>query len=265
MRKIGIIGCGNMGGAILAGLWRNAEDPSSVICADASEKALASVAERYPDVTIAKDNASCAAESDLLILAVKPQFLDGVLADIALPLRQDTVLLSIVAGKKIEYLAKRLPAGAKIVRAMPNTPALVGKGMTAYCASETVTAEEKSAAADILGLLGHAEEVPERLMDTVTGLSGSSPAFVYMMIEAMADGAVLDGMPRDMAYRFAAQTVFGSAAMVLETGEHPGVLKDMVTSPAGTTIEGIAVLEERGFRSALMEAVKAAADRSREL
>ena len=265
MRKIGIIGCGNMGGAILAGLWRNAEDPSCVICADASEKALASVRERYPDVIIAENNAACAAESDLLILAVKPQFLDGVLADIALPLRQDTVLLSIVAGKKIEYLAKRLPAGTKIVRAMPNTPALVGKGMTAYCASETVTAEEKSAAADILGLLGHAEEVPERLMDTVTGLSGSSPAFVYIMIEAMADGAVLDGMPRDMAYRFAAQTVFGSAAMVLETGKHPGVLKDMVTSPAGTTIEGIAVLEERGFRSALMEAVKAAADRSREL
>ena len=265
MRKIGIIGCGNMGGAILAGLWRNAEDPSSVICADASEKALASVAERYPDVIIAENNAACAAESDLLILAVKPQFLDGVLADIALPLRQDTVLLSIVAGKKIEYLAKRLPAGTKIVRAMPNTPALVGKGMTAYCVSETVTEEEKTAAGDVLRLLGIAEEVPERLMDTVTGLSGSSPAFVYMMIEAMADGAVLDGMPRDMAYRFAAQTVFGSAAMVLETGKHPGVLKDMVTSPAGTTIEGIAVLEERGFRSALMEAVKAAADRSREL
>ena len=265
MRKIGIIGCGNMGGAILSGLWRNVEDPSSIICADASERARAAVAERYPDVTIAGDNAECAAESDLLILAVKPQFLDGVLADIALPLRTNTVVLSIVAGKKIEYLAKRLPVGTKIVRAMPNTPALVGKGMTAYCASEAVTEEEKAAAGDVLRLLGIAEEVPERLMDTVTGLSGSSPAFVYMMIEAMADGAVLDGMPRDMAYRFAAQTVFGSAAMVLETGKHPGVLKDMVTSPGGTTIEGIAVLEERGFRSALIEAVKAAADRSREL
>ena len=173
--------------------------------------------------------------------------------------------MSIAAGKNMEFLTAGLGEDKKIIRVMPNTPALVGAGITGFTANGNVTAEDKEKALKILSSFGEAEEVPEKLMDVVTSVGGSAPAFVYMFIEALADGAVLDGMPRDKAYHFAAQCVLGSAKMVLESGKHPGELKDMVCSPGGTTIEGVRALEDAGFRGIVMEAVHAATEKSKEL
>ena len=175
------------------------------------------------------------------------------------------MIISLAPGKTLAWLEEKFGKKLKIVRTMPNTPALVGEGMTAACPNAYVTEEEKNYALELLGSFGKVEVVPEYMIDAVVAVSGSSPAYVFMLIEAMADGAVAEGMPRNQAYKFAAQAVCGSARMVLETGKHPGELKDMVCSPAGTTIEAVRVLEEKGFRSAIIEAEKACADVSRNL
>ena len=174
-------------------------------------------------------------------------------------------MITIAPGKTLSWLEEQFGKRVKIVRTMPNTPALVGEGMTAACVNQYVTEEEKAYALKILNAFGKVELVPEHLIDAVVAVSGSAPAYVFMFIEAMADAAVAEGMPRAQAYEFAAQAVYGSAKMVLETGKHPGELKDMVCSPAGTTIEAVRVLEERGFRSAVMEAMRACANVSRRL
>ena len=199
------------------------------------------------------------------MLSVKPQFYEDAIAGIKDYIRDDQIIVTLAPGKTLAWLEEKFGKPVKIVRTMPNTPALVGEGMTAACPNQYVTEEEKEYVLQILGAFGKVEVVPERLIDAVVAVSGSAPAYVFMMIEAMADAAVAEGMPRAQAYEFAAQAVYGSAKMVLETGKHPGELKDMVCSPAGTTIEAVRVLEKEGFRSALIEAMKACADVSRNL
>ena len=259
--KTAFIGCGNMGGAIIQGLIKNGTAPDRIIAADPMEGSRKRAEEKYGIRTTA-NNAEAVRDSDLIVLAVKPYMAAHVCDEICTELTDEQIVLSIMAGKRMKDLEDMLGGHPKIVRAMPNTPCLIGEGMIGYCASKGVTQSEKDAAADILRGVGLAEELPEKLMDTVTSVSGSSPAFIYMLIEAMADGAVLEGMPRDMAYRFAAQAVKGSAALVLESGMHPGILKDMVCSPGGTTIEGVRVLEENSFRGIVMQAIHAAAEKS---
>ena len=262
--KITLIGCGNMGSAILSGLIKSGVKPDCITAADASAAARERAAEKFGIMT-SDDNAAAAKDADVILLAVKPQYLKPVLADVRNVIRPEQLVLSIVAGVHIAALREGLGGHEKIVRAMPNTPALIGKGITGFSPAPAVTAEEKETAAAILHSLGMAEELPEHLLDAVTAVSGSGPAHVFLFIEAMADAAVLEGMPRDQAYRFAAAAVEGSAAMVLESGEHPGVLKDRVTSPAGTTIEALRILEQGAFRGTVIEAVHACAERSREL
>ena len=208
-------------------------------------------------------NRETAMQSDILFLSVKPQFYPDVISEIADCVRPETVIVTIAPGKTLAWLREQFGRDLKIVRTMPNTPAMVKEGMTGVCPNAQVTEEDLARVMAILESFGKAEVVPEHLLDVVTSVSGSSPAYVFVLIEAMADGAVADGMPRAQAYKFAAQAVLGSARMVLETGRHPGELKDMVCSPGGTTMEAVRVLEEKGFRSAVIEAEKACVKKSR--
>lgn len=262
---IGIIGTGNMGRAIAMGLVRSGliEGKQLILYNIHTEKA-----QRLADETgaaVVDSAAGLVQQSQAVILAVKPFIMPGVLKDIYQAVTPDKVMISIAAGLTLQRLADAMPAGTKIVRVMPNTPSMVGEGMAALCFNEAVTDDEKDDSVAIFRSFGKAEVVEERLIDAVCGLSGSGPAFVYMFIEALADAGVQEGMFRPMAYTFAAQTVLGAAKMVLETGEHPGKLKDDVCSPGGTTIEAVRVLEESGFRAAAMNAVIASAEKNKNL
>jgi pyrroline-5-carboxylate reductase len=211
------------------------------------------------------DNLQVAAESNVLFLAVKPQQMHEVMENLKPALTPDHLVISIAAGITLSALGEGLGSKPRLVRVMPNTPCLVGEGASGYCLGPRATRADGDLVGQLLGAVGRAFEVPEKLLDAVTGLSGSGPAFVYMMIEALSDGGVRMGLPRDVATALAAQTVLGGAKMVLATGQHPGVLKDQVTSPGGTTIAGLQALEEHGLRAALMAAVAAATQRSVEL
>ena len=248
-----------MGGIIQKGIFR----PEQIIGADISEAGRRKAKETY-GIEVTEDNRKAAA-AEVLILSVKPQFYADAIAEIRDCIRDDQLVITIAPGKTLSWLEEQFGKRVKIVRTMPNTPALVGEGMTAACVNQYVTEEEKAYALKILDSFGKVELVPEHLIDAVVAVSGSSPAYVFMFIEAMADAAVAEGMPRTQAYEFAAQAVYGSAKMVLETGKHPGELKDMVCSPAGTTIEAVRILEKKGFRSAVIEAMRACADVSRRL
>lgn len=264
MMKLGFIGTGNMAGAIMGGIiQKGIFRPEQIIGADISEAGRRKAKETY-GIEVTKDNRKAAA-AEVLILSVKPQFYADAIAEIRDCIRDDQLVITIAPGKTLSWLGEQFGKRVKIVRTMPNTPALVGEGMTAACVNQYVTEEEKAYALRILSSFGKVELVPEHIIDAVVAVSGSAPAYVFMFIEAMADAAVAEGMPRAQAYEFAAQAVYGSAKMVLETGKHPGELKDMVCSPAGTTIEAVRVLEERGFRSAVMEAMRACANVSRRL
>ena len=264
MMKLGFIGTGNMAGAIMGGIIKNQIfRPEEIIGADISEAGREKTKEAY-GIEVTGDNRK-AADSEVLILSVKPQYYADAIAEIKDCVRDDQLVITIAPGKTLAWLEEQFGKPVKIVRTMPNTPALVGKGMTAACVNQYVTEEEKAYALKILSSFGKVELVPEHLIDAVVAVSGSAPAYVFMFIEAMADAAVAEGMPRAQAYEFAAQAVYGSAKMVLETGKHPGELKDMVCSPAGTTIEAVRVLEEKGLRSAVIEAMRACADVSRRL
>jgi pyrroline-5-carboxylate reductase len=210
------------------------------------------------------DNRAVAAASDLLVLAVKPQVMAPLLAEVRDELRSPLVV-SIAAGITLRQLADGLGRDCRLVRVMPNTPCLVGASASGYTPGETATPEDVAVVDRLLNAVGRAFRLPEPLLDAVTGLSGSGPAFVYLMIEALSDGGVRVGLPREVAMVLAAQTVLGAARMVLETGEHPGALKDMVASPGGTTIAGLHALERGGVRGALMDAVEAATRRATEL
>ena len=211
-------------------------------------------------------NREVAEKADILFLAVKPIFFPEVIEEIKAVVRKETLIVSIAAGRDLNYLKNAFGnPELKIVRCMPNTPALVLEGCTGICAEENVTSEELNRIVELMSSFGRASVVPERLMDVVVGVSGSSPAYVFMFIEAMADEAVAAGMPRKQAYEFAAQAVLGSAKMILETGMHPGELKDMVCSPGGTTIQAVKVLEEKGLRAAVMDAMEACIEKSKSM
>ena len=221
--------------------------------------------EDIPGITLAGDCREAAENGDLIILAVKPLYVREVIDEMK-PALQGKAVLSIAAGWTVGMLADALRGtGATYLRVMPNTPALVGEGMTALCDDTTFSQEDFDYAKGIFDAIGKTRILPERLFDGVTAISGSSPAYVYMMIEAMADAGVREGLPRAYAYEMAAQAVLGSALMVLSSGTHPAALKDAVCSPGGTTIEAVAALERCGFRHAVMEAMKACADKSREM
>ncbi len=260
--QLSAIGGGVMGEALLSRLLAEQLYPASaVLICDPSPERRQYLAATY-GVQTSADNQDALAASDALLLAIKPQVLAKVAAE--LPAEGSTLLLSILAGVPLARLQAAFP-GRPIVRAMPNTPATVGAGMTAIAPSEAVTPEQRERARAIFGAVGEVAEVSETLMDAVTGLSGSGPAYVALLVEALADGGVAAGLPRAIAQQLALQTVFGTAQLLRDTGWHPAVLKDRVTSPGGTTIAGVGALEERGFRSAAIEAVKASAARSRQL
>ncbi len=262
--RIGFIGCGNMGGAMIQGIMRSGVDAADVMASDRSEQMRKKIAEGCA-ITVTEDNQAVAAFADVLFLAVKPQFYESVITEIRDAVREETIVVTIAPGKTIDWVQECFGRELKIIRTMPNTPAMVGEGMMGMTPGKLVTEEETALVRDICSGFSKAEIVPEHLMDVVTAVSGSSPAYVFMFIEAMADAAVAGGMPRQQAYLFAAQAVLGSAKMVLETGKHPGELKDMVCSPAGTTIEAVRVLEEKGMRSAVIEAMEKCLEISRKM
>ena len=261
--KLGFIGCGNMASAIMGGILKNGlMQATDIIGADVSAACREKTRENL-GIHIAENNREVVEKADTFVLSVKPQFYAEVIAEIKDIVREDQVVITLAPGKTLVWLEEQFEKPVKLIRTMPNTPAMVQEGMTGVCHNENVTAEELEYALGMLRSFGEAEVIPEKLMDAVVAVSGSSPAYVYMMIEAMADAAVAEGMPRTQSYKFAAKAVMGSAKMVLETGKHPGELKDMVCSPAGTTIEAVKVLEAAGFRSAIMEAMEVCAEKSR--
>lgn len=262
--KLGFIGSGNMCGAIVDGIVKSGFEPKNITVSGVVEEQLDAFMEKY-DVFTTTENSAVTADSDVLFLCVKPNVIYSVIDEIKDSASENTVIVSIAAGQSVECLEKAFGKKVKLVRLMPNTPALVGEGMTAMTYNENVTADEAAAVKKILDSFGKTEIVSEKLMDAVTAVSGSSPAYVFMFIEAMADAAVMGGMPRNQAYTFAAQAVLGSAKMVLETGKCPSELKDMVCSPSGTTIEAVASLERNGFRGAVIDAMKACMDKSQNI
>ena len=264
--KLGFIGCGNMAGAIIRGIISSgAVRKTDIIGADLSADAREKVSAEC-GIRVTSDNTEVVREADCVFLTVKPQYLEEVIFGIRETASPEQLFVSIAAGRSVQWIEERFGRyPVRLVRLMPTTPALVGAGMPAAARNSRVTDAEMDEVCRLCGAFGEVEQVSENLFDVVTAVSGSSPAYVFMFIEAMADAAVQGGMPRTMAYKFASQAVLGSAKMVLETGKHPGELKDMVTSPAGTTIEAVRVLEQKGFRSAVFECVKACADKSASL
>ena len=262
---LGFVGCGNMAQAMLKGiLAKGLYKADEIIVSRRTKEALDALHEEL-GVQTTTDNKEVAEKADVLVLAIKPYQFADVIPEIASVCKENALVISIAAGQTIANIEKLFGKTMKIVRTMPNTPALVLAGATGMCFHPSVSEEERETAITIFESFGVVAEVSENMIDTVIGVSGSSPAYVFMFIEAMADAAVADGMPRAMAYELAAQTVYGSAKMVLETGKHPGELKDMVCSPAGTTIEGVRILEQNGFRSAVFEALNGAAEKGKKM
>lgn len=263
--KIGFIGCGNMATAMIKGILDSKNVSAEDIIASAKTDKTREKIQKELKIAVAAHNWEVVDFADVVFLAVKPQYYEEVITEIKGDIRENQIIVTIAPGKTLAWLAEKMGANVKIIRTMPNTPAMVKEGMMGMCKNDLVTDEELQQVKTICESFGKAEVVPESLIDVVVGVSGSSPAYVFMFIEAMADAAVADGMPRAQAYKFAAQSVLGSAKMVLETGKHPGELKDMVCSPGGTTIEAVRVLEEKGMRSAVIEASKACVKKGREM
>ncbi|MDB9314386.1 pyrroline-5-carboxylate reductase [Spirulina sp. CS-785/01] len=265
--QFGVIGGGVMGEALLSRLLaRKIYAPEAVVVSDPQPERRDYLQENY-HVHVTGDNRQAVAASEALLLAVKPQVLDKVVSDLS-PHGQgvggSSLVLSILAGVPLKRLEPAF-AGQPVIRVMPNTPSIVGAGMTALAPGQGVTEAQRELAKRIFASVGEVVEVSESLMDAVTGVSGSGPAYVALFIEALADGGVAAGLPRNVASQLALQTVLGTAQLLQDSGLHPGQLKDRVTSPGGTTIAGVATLEKLGFRSATLEAVKAAYQRSQEL
>lgn len=263
--KVGFLGAGKMAAALASGFVRaGLSAPAELIASDVSAAAREAFAKATGGRTTAF-NPEVAQEADVLILAVKPDQIDEVLRELGPVLEDRHLVVSIAAGVPLGRLESSLAPGSRVVRVMPNTPALVGQSASGFAVGQAATSEDAAVVARLLNAVGVAYQVKESLLDAVTGLSGSGPAYVYMMIEALSDGGVAAGLPRDVATKLAAQTLLGSARMVLETDLHPGALKDMVTSPGGTTIEGVHELEKGGLRATLMNAVRAAAEKAKKL
>ena len=262
---IGFLGAGKMATALAKGFVQaGLVTGKQIIASDLYEGARAAFAQEV-GAKVTASNADVVKFAQILILAVKPDQVAGVLAEIRASFTPDHLLVSIAAGVPLAKLEAGLSANAKIVRVMPNTPALVGASASAYAPGKTATPADAALVQKLLSAVGVAYPVKESLLDAVTGLSGSGPAYVYLFIEALSDGGVAAGLPRDVATKLAAQTVLGAAKMVLETGQHPGALKDQVTSPGGTTIEGLHELEKGRLRGTVMSAVRAATEKSKKL
>jgi pyrroline-5-carboxylate reductase len=262
---IGFIGAGNMAEALIAGLLHaKLLPPVQLVASDIDHSRLTWLQHTYR-IRTAPANPAVARETDILVLAVEPQILGGILAEIAEAVSDKTLIISVAAGYPIAGIVRGLSGRERIVRAMPNTPSLVREGVTAVAYDERLPAHDSAAARTLFESIGQVVRVEERWLDAVTGLSGSGPAYIYVMIEALADGGVKMGLPRETAQLLAAQTVSGAARLVLDSHEHPGVLKDRVASPGGTSVAGLHELERGGLRAALISAVEAAAERSHEL
>lgn len=263
--KLGFIGCGNMATAIIKGIVSNGILDANEIIASCKTATSREKAKESLGIQIAENNKEVVQKADAFVLSIKPQFYEEVIREIRDEVRENQLITTLAPGKTLAWLEQQFAKPVKLVRTMPNTPAMVQEGMTAACPNANVTTEELEYVLQILRSFGEVEVVSERLIDAVVAVSGSSPAYIYMLIEAMADAAVAEGMPRKQAYTFAAKAVMGSAKMVLETGKHPGELKDMVCSPGGTTIEAVKVLEETGFRGSVMQAMEVCAEKSRNM
>ena len=262
---VGFIGAGQMATALAKGfIAAGSLSAESIAACDV----IAAAGQRFVEQTAARfvdSSREVAEQSQIVFLAVKPQQMTQVLADLQEIIRPDHLIVSIAAGVSLKTMAAGLGQNVRLIRVMPNTPALVGCGASAFSRGPHATGDDAAVVQKLLSNVGLAVEVPEKLLDAVTGLSGSGPAYVYQIIEALSDGGVRMGLPRDTATKLAAQTVLGAAQMVLKTGQHPGSLKDAVTSPGGTTIAGLHELERGGLRGILMDAVEAATERAREL
>jgi pyrroline-5-carboxylate reductase len=264
-KKIGFIGCGNMAKAIIGGMIKSKLVSSNNIIASAlSDNTLQNVKNEF-NINTTKDSREVIQKSDIIIVAVKPNTYDSVLNSVKNIIDNTKIIVTIAAGKTIASIENVIGNDKKIVRTMPNTPALVNEGMSAICKNKNITDEELNTIKTIFDSFGKSEIVQEYLIDAVIGVSGSAPAYVFMFIEAMADGAVAAGMPRSQAYKFASQAVMGSAKMVLESGKHPGELKDMVCSPGGTTIEAVKTLEAEGLRNSVIKGIEACIAKSKEM
>lgn len=260
--KLSFIGMGNMGFAMMQGAT-DCFEKSDITYTDVNKERLVYV-QGVTQIPYVETNQECVNEANIIVLAVKPQFMKEVISSFNVELDSNKIFISIAPGITIGQLKEQLGNTIKIVRAMPNTPALIKEGMSAVCFSnDEFLKEEKQAIFNFFNSFGQTIEIAEKQMDMIVPISGSSPAYIYMFIEAMADAGVLFGLPRDISYKLAAQSVLGSAKLVLESGQHPGELKDAVCSPGGTTIEAVRKLEETGFRSSVIEAMSACYDKAK--
>jgi pyrroline-5-carboxylate reductase len=264
-QNVGFIGCGKMAQAMIEGLINSKlVGPGAIMASAVTDETLRSVSEKY-DILVSKKNIEVAQHADLLILAIKPNIHATVLNEIAEVIDDQKVVITIAAGISLEYLESFFRTNRKIVRAMPNTPSLVGEGMSVICHNQQVNKEDLEKVLLLFNSFGKTEVIAEGLMDAIPAISGSSPAYVYMFIEALADGGVRQGIPRKQAYKLAAQAVLGAAKMVLETERHPGELKDDVCTPGGATIEAVASLEQEKFRSAILTAMDQCTKKTKQL
>ena len=265
-QTLAVLGAGNIGRALVGGLLRGDDVPAAQITATRrTASALDELAERLPGVRVTTDNAHAVRQATVVLVSVKPQNAAALLAEVAPHVRPGTLVLSTLAGVTTAALAAALGQALPVVRAMPNTPALVDEAATAIAPGAHAGAAHTALAREVFEAVGMVEEVPEHLMDAVTGLSGSGPAYVFMVIEALTDAGVKQGLPRTVAARLSAQTVLGAARLAIETGRHPAILRDEVTTPGGTTISAVAELERHGLRTMLIDAVAMATERSRQL
>lgn len=264
-KQVAVLGAGVMGEALVSGFVADGKiSRKQLVVTDPRPERLATVSSKY-GVGVTASNAAAVSEADLVVMAVKPPVVPAVLREMAPAVRRGTVVVSIAAGVTLAELEAGLPAGVAVVRAMPNSPCQIRAGVVALAAGRDSTAESRTLVGEVMETVGRVIWLEEHLMDAVTGLSGSGPAYVYLFLEALADGGVKAGLPRPVALELAVQTVMGAAQMVARTAQHPAALKDQVATPAGTTIAGLAVLEEAAFRSAVLRAVVAGAERSAEL
>lgn len=263
--KIGFVGCGNMAHAIIGGIISKGIVAAQDIYGSNSREASARAAAQDLGINTTTNNCEVVDACDIIVLSVKPQMYEPVIAQIKDNIRANQLIITIAPGKTIAWLEEQFGKPIRLIRAMPNTPALVGEGLTCYVANSNATEDDIAYAVSLFESYGSAMPLPEKLIDVESAVGGSTPAFVYMFIEALADGGVAEGLPRDAAIKIAAQAVLGSAKMVLETGEHPGALKDKVCSPSGSTIKGVEQLELRGFRGTTTNAIRTSAQAAKRL
>jgi len=265
-RKIGFIGTGNMGSAMIGGLInKKTVAADQIYVSDRSESSLDKIRSQWSGIHCSTDNGKTVKNADIIILAVKPHIYETVIKEISPLVKGEKIIITVAAGITISQVENMFGKEIRIIRTMPNTPALVGEGVTAYCCNKLVSDDDEKLILPIFKSFGIVEKIEEKFFHSVIALSGSSPAYVFMFIEAMADAAVLQGLPRAQAYRMASQAVLGAAKMVRDTGEHPGALKDAVCSPGGTTIEAVATLEEFGMRTAVIKAMNKCAKKSKKM